>query len=151
MANQAELCRTVANRRGSRPPRTEPWRRGAVRGENQTVGVTHGSVCERTAPRGSRFEPWSTVINSRSWLRRCTLGFLMWKHSDASLFRSTGPFLTSQSWSYCRRFSPIACRKAACAAVSKPNTSTSMRWYICSCRSLVRFVAYSSCIEICFS
>ena len=53
--------RTVANRGGLPPPRTEQWRRGAVRGANRTVGVAHGSICERTAPRGSRFEPWSTL------------------------------------------------------------------------------------------
>ena len=62
LANRGEPRRTVANRGGSPPPRTEPWRHGAVRGANRTVGVAHGSVCERTAPRGSRFEPWSTLI-----------------------------------------------------------------------------------------
>ena len=34
-----EQWRTAANRGGSPPPRTKPWRRGAVRGENRTVGV----------------------------------------------------------------------------------------------------------------
>ena len=61
LANRGEPRRTVANRGGSRPPRNEPWRPGAVRGANRTVGVAHGSVCERTIPRGSRFEPWSTL------------------------------------------------------------------------------------------
>ena len=51
----------MANRGGSHPPRTEPWRRGAVRGANRTVGVAHGSVRLRTEPHGSRFEPWSTL------------------------------------------------------------------------------------------
>ena len=61
LGNRGELRRTVANRGGSPPPRTEAWRSGAVHGANRTVGVAHGSVCERTAPRGSRFEPWSTL------------------------------------------------------------------------------------------
>ena len=51
----------LANRGGSRPTRTKPWGRGAVRGANRTVGVAHGSVCGRTEPHGSRFEPWSIL------------------------------------------------------------------------------------------
>ena len=61
-----EPWRTVANLGGSRPPRTEPWRRGAVRGANRTVGVALGSVCGRTAPHSLRFEPWSTLAGKDS-------------------------------------------------------------------------------------
>ena len=53
------------DRGGSPPQPTEPWHRGAVRGANRTVGVTHSSVCGRTAPHGSLFEPWSTLIGVR--------------------------------------------------------------------------------------
>ena len=62
LANRGELRQTVANCGCSRPPRTKPWPRRAVRGVNSTVGVAHSSVCERTAPHGSRFELWSTLI-----------------------------------------------------------------------------------------
>ena len=70
-ANRGEPCQTVAVHPPHEPNRgvavwfvgrTEPWHRSVVRGANRTVGVVYGLVCWQTAPHGSQFEPWSTVL-----------------------------------------------------------------------------------------